>query len=364
MSLLNKLNALNAVVSVSSVSPGSSSTQRQLGYAAFLAALEPGRHLRATVQSSLPNGEFLVALEAQDRTDGQLWHMKLPSGIRSGDLLNLIFVSRNPRPAFMLMGDRPDASVSAPLSATGRFLSNLLSRSAAPGSLTASSAATPLLAAPPAGGVQLAQSLGHAISQSGLFYESHQAQWIAGERPIADLLLEPQAFLSGLRPSRPDTAALTGMPVMSVTAGDNAAEAHGPHAPVHPDALALVRQQLEVFETRQIGWQGLAWPGQTIEWAIAEEKYAQPDGSDESDEPGQTPAAWQTRVNLTLPNLGQISASLRLDARGVAVRLTAADPVTAFVLRAGAKPLANGMECAGIALLGMGVDLDEAARSV
>lgn len=347
------LNALNAIVSVR---PSGSSAHRQASYAAFLAGLEPGQHLRSTVHARLSNGEFAVMLDAAGTGSRQLLHMKLPAGLRPGDALNLIFVSRNPRPAFMLMVDTPATAVSVPLSRAGRFISGLLGRSASPDTPSTLSNKFPLLAAPPADGVQLARKLAGALGQSGLFYESHQAQWIAGARPMEDLLLEPQAPLSGLRPSMPDTntwsSAFTAtMSAMSAMASENAADTQ---TPVHPDALALVRQQLEAFETRQVSWQGTAWPGQTVEWEVAEEK------SDATDEPGQTSAGWQTRLNLTLPNLGQISASLRLSAQGVDVRVTAAEPVTAFMLRAGAAPLAEGLETAGIKLLGMGVDLDEA----
>jgi hypothetical protein len=347
------LNALNAIVSAR---PSGSSAHRQASYA-FLTALEPGQQFRARVQAGLSNGEFAVALDTLDMAENPLLHMKLPAGTRPGDALNLIFVSRHPRPAFMLMAGTSSTAVPVPLSETGRFISGLLGRSASPSSPAMLSGTLPLLAAPPADGVQLARSLAAALGFSGLFYESHQAQWVAGSRALEDLLLEPQAPLSGLRPRLTDTNAEAGASNISGMRRDNAPD---DRAPVHPDALALVRQQLDVFETRQISWQGLAWPGQPIEWEVAEEKLSEPDESDES---GQATAAWQTRLNLALPNLGQISVSLRLDANGVEVRLIAMEPVTAFMLRAGAAPLANGLESAGIKLLGMGVDLDEEARA-
>ena len=370
---MSAINPLNEVVQVHS---SGSSFHRQPGYTAFLAGLEAGRHLRASVQSRLPNGEFLVTVGAKDMADAQLLHMRLPADIRPGDALNLVFVSRNPRPTFMLMAEPSSAAVSVPLSETGRFISDLLSRSTpSAGSLTTISGTAPLLAAPPADGVQLAAILAstltlrptsssaallaRALGQSGLFYESHQAQWIAGERPLEELLLEPQAPLFGLRARMPDPAAQSNASVMASMARDSAANAN---APVHPDTLALVRQQLEVFETRHITWQGVAWPGQKVEWELFEEKPAdtdEPSEFNESDEPGHAPAAWQTRLNLTMPNLGQVSANLRFDARGVEIRLTTASPVTAFMLRAGATPLANGLDSAGINLRGMGVELDE-----
>ncbi|RQR60434.1 flagellar hook-length control protein FliK, partial [Burkholderia sp. Bp9126] len=56
-------------------------------------------------------------------------------------------------------------------------------------------AATPILA--------LRAALAQAVSESGLFYESHLAQWLAGQRPLAALEREPQARL----PATPTPAA-------------------------------------------------------------------------------------------------------------------------------------------------------------
>ena len=39
----------------------------------------------------------------------------------------------------------------------------------------------PLLTAPPSTGAQLVPLLRQAVAQSGLFYESHQAEWVLGD---------------------------------------------------------------------------------------------------------------------------------------------------------------------------------------
>ncbi|MDN5939641.1 MAG: hypothetical protein L0H83_13400, partial [Salinisphaera sp.] len=144
---------------------------------------------------------------ALDRSQGQgrhagneqALHMRLPAGIRPGDVLNLIFVSREPQPAFTLTADPPPMGVSSLLSETGRFIDSLLHRTIFPGNpatLPATSFHLPLLAASPADGADLARGLASALGRSGLFYESHLAQWAAGARSLAELLLEPQARLS------------------------------------------------------------------------------------------------------------------------------------------------------------------------
>lgn len=363
---------MSALSALTRIYPGLALMRHQPGDVQFLAGLVPGQRLRATVQSSLANGEFMVALDARNAASGQTLHMRLPAGVRSGDMLNLIFVSREPQPTFTLTADALPAGVSSRLSETGRLIDSLLRHPVFPSGSAALSSANPfrfpLLATPPADGADLARSLASALGRSGLFYESHLAQWLAGTRSLAELVLEPQARLSGqpIRFSDADPRLNT-----AVATPDDATDAADPgfvseaSDPVHPAAVALVRQQLEIFEMRHFAWQGEAWPGQPITWEVVEEAPQKREEREESDQPSA--AAWQTRLRLTLPNLGVVTASLRLDTRGleemsgVDVRLTAAEPVTAAALRAGVTPLTNGLEAAGIKLLGMGVDLDEEA---
>ncbi|CAB3764059.1 flagellar hook-length control protein FliK [Burkholderia paludis] len=67
---------------------------------------------------------------------------------------------------------------------------------------SAATAASP--AAPPV--AALSAALAQAVSESGLFYESHLAQWLAGQRPLAALMREPQARLAAAQ-ADPDAAA-------------------------------------------------------------------------------------------------------------------------------------------------------------
>ncbi|MBR8440581.1 flagellar hook-length control protein FliK, partial [Burkholderia cenocepacia] len=75
---------------------------------------------------------------------------------------------------------------------------------ATPASAQASSAAAARDAlAPPVAALRAA--LAQAVSESGLFYESHLAQWLAGQRPLAALMREPQARLAtALAPVDPE----------------------------------------------------------------------------------------------------------------------------------------------------------------
>ncbi|KKB64212.1 hypothetical protein WM40_06865 [Robbsia andropogonis] len=52
----------------------------------------------------------------------------------------------------------------------------------------------------------LAKALVQSLENSGLFYESHLAQWASGQRPLAAIEREPQARLASLAPPGPDVA--------------------------------------------------------------------------------------------------------------------------------------------------------------
>ncbi len=219
----------------------------------------------------------------------------------------------------------------ASLSATGRFLGALAQDAARSPAAAPLTSAAPVLSGPPADSRQLPALLRQALSRSGLFYESHQAQWLAGERTLEQLRLEPQAAL----------------PVAAGAIGN-------PEAPVvHEQTLALVQRQLSALETGQLTWRGEIWPGQWLEWDIAEHAPAESETSETA-----PPMRWRTRLRLTLPKLGEVAASLELDSRGVRLALGAAAAGTAELLRGGQPLLAAAMAAAGLSMLAVEVRHD------
>ncbi|MBU9436269.1 flagellar hook-length control protein FliK [Burkholderia multivorans] len=77
----------------------------------------------------------------------------------------------------------------------------------ASGAATAAAASTAAEASPPSLAGALRAALAQAVGESGLFYESHLAQWFAGQRPLAALLREPQARIATAQTSAdPDAA--------------------------------------------------------------------------------------------------------------------------------------------------------------
>lgn len=342
-----------------------------------LPQLVPGQKVPAHVIASLPNGRFEVLIA--DKT----LDMNLPRNTQAGDTLELVFVSPKPRLTFVLASDlgavaRPLDSGSAKspvtLSETARFLGGLLEKSL-PGQadklnprgepLSALAKSAPVSAGLPADMPKFAQALREAVSQSGLFYESHQAQWVTGQRSTAALFQEPQGRLSPAMPGQTGTAetrpvnagfaTAQSAPVTETSSAQtqnpvtsNMPDALGakPLQPAHPDTLPIVRQQIEALDSRQILWQGQVWPGQSMDWTIEERAAREQEGA-------EAQASWQTQLHLVMPQLGEIGAKLALHPSGIRLQLDAGDETTARLLEREGKSLQQGMESAGLKLVEM-----------
>ena len=96
-------------------------------------------------------------------------------------------------------GGKPAAdSASTTLSRTGQLISTLFSaaRETKGGPPVLTLNANQPISPAPANAQDLLPLLKQAITQSGMFYESHQAEWIEGRFTKAALLQEPQGKLS------------------------------------------------------------------------------------------------------------------------------------------------------------------------
>lgn len=207
----------------------------------------PGQRLSAVVLSSMPNGRFQV------QVGDHVLDMNLPKNTQQGEQVELAYVSNQPRLTFVLTRDLAAAVAKAAsanvnpqvtLSDSARFLGGLLQKIAdhAGDPASALARAAPLISSAPSDIKEFSATLRNTLSQSGLFYESHQAQWVAGERKLADLLLEPQGRLS-TNISTLEAASGNGLrmtaPVASLSGGAAQAAAVDADAGPVPDASRL-----------------------------------------------------------------------------------------------------------------------------
>ncbi len=299
-----------------------------------------GTRLRAQVEAALPDGTFRVTIGSQALV------LRLPSGAQAGDVIGLSIAAREPRLKFAIAAEATSAAPAARLSETARFITALLNESEKLPVTGAAPSGTPLLDGAAADSTQVAAVLRRALTTSGMFYEAHQAQWVTGERGLADLMQEPQAQL----PPLPRTAAMAAGADADGPYANPDAVPRMPELPVHRDALGIVRHQLETLDSRQVFWHGLVWQGQPVEWEVAEHPHA---GKTAPEMP-----AWRTRVRLTLPRMGAVDATLLIAARGVAIMLHADSLETAAALDDNRAALRQALRTAGVNPLDITVQSD------
>lgn len=353
------------------------------------AQFESGQKHQGTVQAQVAAGLFKVQVA------GQLVQMQLPPSIRSGDTVALQVIATQPRLTFSMVNSANPLSTPEQLGSVARLLSSM-SQQAPEKAYVRAARNTPLWETPqPPASKELAGLLKEALSNSGLFYESHQAQWLGGSRSTAQLLHEPQNQ-PPVQPGQSGTAAgrdNAGKATITVpqeqtqpaTARDNTSKAvianntavkavmendndtspvvttsstvHAkaldqPGATLLPESKSLsipehlqplVQQQLNALETRQMLWQGNVWPGQDMRWEIHEQSPQTPAPEEQRQ--------WITQLQLDLPNLGEVTATLRFNSAGLSLTLNADAPETRALLGKASTRLVAALSDAGIPVL-------------
>ena len=303
--------------------PGQESLRR-------LTALETGKAFQAQVLSRLGTGEFVVGIADTAA------RMALPEGTRVGEKLTLTLVAREPRPLFML--DRPAAQDAASLSPAARLIAGLLQNNSAtqpalPGTVPLAPSAAAMQPAP------LETALKESLAFSGLFYESHVAEWANGARPMAQLLREPQMQAASVKP--PDASS----ELRSYQAGPTTDGAVSrPVAGMDLDAGRLITQQLNTLEQRALAWQGELFPGQPMHWEVRE------DGGNAGNTVPGAERSWQSVLRFELPSLGMVAATLQLHGGHLQLSVQTASHSTATTLRQQGGALADALLAAGLPL--------------
>ncbi|SFQ20185.1 hook-length control protein FliK [Variovorax sp. OK605] len=367
------------------------------------------------------------------------------------------------------LGGGAPASVATRLSVAARVIGAVLADlQAEPGPVRG---ASPLMASrqQPANAAALAGALASTVADSGLFYESHLAEFAAGGRSLAQMALEPQARWAGpvvakpvvttANPSgtanaavaaavpgaadapqaaaavatavvsqgdatlaaMPDTSAFTGntsqggapanasatqaapantgaphgaapaaepaAPAAAVEASrlqaayrqgegvpagstfDSASPAHRAgeaarqsdisavaqaargNEVIHPQAVTLVHQQLDLLAGAVFRWSGQAWPDVPMTWSIqAEQEQAKSDAREGAGADEEGARRWSTTVSLQLPRLGEVDLRVSVAGPSVQAHLSARETATMARLRGDAGQLARRFEAAGLQL--------------
>lgn len=323
-----------------------------------LSGLVAGQRLLAEIESLLPDGSYRAVINQRSVT------LSLPFAASSGDAIELEVTESDGKLTLAVVAKAAaeasgSAAVATNLSRTGQLISNLLGGAGEAGAGPAPlplNEQQPIAARPPSSGQDLLPLLQQAISESGMFYESHQAEWVEGRYQKAQLLQEPQGKLSpqvatasGVSGSARAAADATLFPIRPTEVGT--LQITPPAAAVAPEAQALVQQQLEAFATQNFAWQGQVWPGQAMQWEITEPGE---NPGDRREHGGDDSRNWQTRLRLTLPNLGEVDARLQIQGKQISVSLFASDPAQGL-LRSDVGSLRSQFQQAGLNLASIGI---------
>lgn len=320
-----------------------------------------GRSMPVAVLARLADGSFLVRVAEQNA------RMALPPGTQPGTELPMTLVSTHPRPAFQQAGagqlihptlvhqEMPDlrapgtAALAAfkaqlapgaeqqgadarnahvSLSDAGRTIARILSAGQAPAGEAASiRSAVPLAGPGTPDPARLAQALHGALAQSGLFYESHVAEWAEGKRGLPELLREPQ---------------------MQRALADGVAK--GMAAETDPAAAQLISQQLAAHENGRVAWQGQVWPGQDMQWEIHKDA---PEGGRPG--PDDAEPGWRSGLRLRFAGLGEIAATVVIAGDQLHIQLKADSGETGALLRERSGELAAALGAAGSPLASLDI---------
>lgn len=288
-----------------------------------------GEKYPALIESRLPNNnaQILVA-------DQQL-QVKLPDTFKPGTKLILIVSSIEPQLKFTIAPEiQPQTQdEQTRLSATGKFLGNLaqdlLKNQNANNTQTITSQA-PVIGDANLNSTELPSLLKKTITQSGLFYESHQAKWINGENTLENLRQEPQGRTTVIasESSALKTQTTAQLPITDLS--------------IPSQTVSLVSQQLSTLETGHIFWRGTVWENQLMDWDIHEEKKNNKENESES------LISWDSQLRLSLPNLGEILIKLSLCNHNIKIDIDALRSETIHLLENNQNPLANDMHASGI----------------
>lgn len=348
-----------------------------------LPALKAGQLFSARIQEVLPENTYRALVAGQSVT------LSLPEAVKSGDILDLVVIDRTPKSIIAQLARTGTGAAEtadkaayphATFSRAAQLISSLLAAEGEAPPAAELNRGLPLLSQPPRSGADLVPALNKAVAESGLFYEAHQAQWVAGKLPLGNLLQEPQgqhsspqaqiaAYLSGAaatatgptdtaRPQEMGAAQLVpNSPAMGreetaelTRAQTNLQTSLSQTVASMPEELRpLVQQQLDAAGTQRLFWHGEVWPGQTMEWRVDW------DGQRNSESNQSDTEAWSTVLRLTTPRLGEVEAALRLGVGGVHIALSTPVGASATDMRNGAPRLEQALAAAGIPLLGLTV---------
>ena len=264
-----------------------------------------GQEYFAHVLSKVGDTAYNVKVESGS-LKGIILKMDLGTAAKAGQLLTLRYMHDSPVPTFLLTATPSNAAGSTTeISTAANLIGHYLKQAESDG-VTNRFQATAVVTNSPSNPQVMAHDLKNAVTNSGLFYESHLSDLVQSNQSLAAIKQEPQN------------------------------QANSPIA-------NLMSQQLAILENQRMSWHGEVWPGQKMDWDV----YQQQQNTD-GKQPSNQSQADQDRpitseMTLHLPHLGKISARISLVDGRMRVNILAEQPETLEMLTAKRLGLAEAI---------------------
>ena len=264
-----------------------------------------GQEYFAHVLSKVGDTAYNVKVESGS-LKGTILKMDLGTAAKAGQLLTLRYMHDSPVPTFLLTATPSNAAGSTTeISTAANLIGHYLKQAESDG-VTNRFQATAVVTNSPGNPQVMAHDLKNAVSNSGLFYESHLSDLVQSNQSLAAIKQEPQ----------------------------NQANS---------SIANLMSQQLAILENQRMSWHGEVWPGQKMDWDV----YQQQQNTD-GKQPSNQSQADQDRpitseMTLHLPHLGKVSARISLTDGRMRVNILAEHTETLEMLTAKRLGLAEAI---------------------
>lgn len=188
----------------------------------------------------------------------------------------------------------------------------------------------------------LENQLKTAISQSGLFYESHVVDFLYGKRSRQDLAQEPQAKLTLTKNSAENS---NDRFLLNQTEQDQQTMAE------------LVRQQLDTLDQGKLSVTGMLTPQTSFQWDVVEQDTSS--AKDTPDKAADSEVTHQSYLRVDLPHLGVVAIQINLHADQVQLSLKGESAKTVAELHSHFAALKQAIELSGTSLQSFQASQDE-----
>lgn len=285
---------VTAIDRVTAIKPAGLRDDPRHNPALELPQLIKGHVYSAKIIDVTVNGDLKVTLDGRQLVLNMHQHWKI------GETLTLKYLGDEAGLTFRLLPYAAEDTAQVSLSPAAKEIAEQVKLATREGNSNIYQAMIPVTSKPEHV-KQFAADLQHAIETTGLFYESHLADFTQGTRTLSSLMQEPQN---------------QGGPIMH----------------------HLMAQQLQVLETQRVVWHGEIWPGQLADWQVQVEDQAHT---------GQhifQGSNINSHLNLQLPHLGNITAKISLVAGKLTVSLLADEAITTHTLKKNSRALIQSFE--------------------